>query len=95
MKPQWEAQALALITGAGVEIEDAPWVLECIEGFTDELGGEPWEKYEMLSNWYKVNRDGDLHGIDAETFADVLACLGIDIHRLEIAFIEKNDWSME
>jgi hypothetical protein len=95
MMPQWKTQALALIAGVGVANEDAIWALECIEGFTDDLSGEPWEKYEMLSNWYKVNRDGDLHGIDAETFAGVLACLGIDMHRLEMAFIERNDWSME
>ena len=93
--PQWKTKALALITGAGVSTEDVPWVLECIEEFTDDLGGYESKQYEMLSNWYKVNREGDLHGIDTETFADVLACLGIDINRLEMAFIEKNDWSME
>jgi hypothetical protein len=52
---------------------------------------------------YHANDKAALCNLDAETFADVLACLGIDLHRLETLWERKHidppiddvDWSME
>jgi hypothetical protein len=89
-RPQWETQALALITGAGVAIEDAPWVLECIQKAADDIDHHEDDKSALCD-------------LDAEAFSDVLACLGIDLHRLETLWERKHldpptdeaDWSME
>jgi hypothetical protein len=103
MMPQWETRALALITGAGVEIEDAPWVLECIQraaGDIEEM--DDADRFPLYME-YHANDKAALCDLDAETFSDVLACLGIDLHRLETLWerkhidppIDEIDWTME
>ena len=99
--PQWETQALALITGAGVANDDAPWVLECIQKAADaiEETGEA-DRFPLYME-YHGNDKAALCNLDAEAFADVLACLGIDLHRLETLWERRHidppidDWSME
>jgi len=103
MRPQWETQALALITGAGVANDDAPWVLECIQKASEEIDNH--EDHEMFPLYmeYHGNDKAALCDLDAETFGDVLACLGINLHRLETLWEQKHidpptddvDWSME
>ena len=103
MMPQWEAQALALITGAGVANEDAPWVLECIQKAADDIAENDGDLQFPLFMEYHGNDKAALCNIDAETFADVLACLDIDLHRLETLWERKHldpptdeaDWSLE
>jgi hypothetical protein len=103
MMPQWETQALALITGAGVEIEDAPCVLECIQKAADDIAEMDEADQFPLFMEYHANDKAALCNLDAEAFADVLACLGIDLHRLESLWERKHleqptdeaDWSLE
>jgi hypothetical protein len=103
MMPQWESQALALITGAGVEIEDAPWVLECIQKAADDIEEMDDDLRFPLYMEYHANDKIALCNLDAEAFADVLACLGVDLHRLESLWERKHldtptdevDWSLE
>jgi len=102
MMPQWESEALALITGAGVSVNDAPWVLECIQKAADDIAEMDDDLQFSLYMEYHANDKAALCNIDAESFADVLACLGIDLHRLETLW-ERNldppadeaDWSLE
>jgi len=103
MMMQWETQALALITGAGVANEDAPWVLECITRAADDIEETGEADRFPLYMEYHGNDKAALCDLDAETFADVLACLGIDLHRLETLWERKHidpptddvDWSLE
>ena len=103
MRTQWETQALALITGAGVSVDDAPWVLECITRAAEEIDHhEDHEMFPLLME-YHANDKAALCDLDAEAFSDVLACLGIDLHRLETLWTLKHlnpptdeaDWSLE
>jgi len=100
-RPQWETQALALITGAGVANGDAPWVLECIQKAVDDIAEHDDDLQFPLYMEYHANDKAALCDLDAETFADVLACLGIDLHRLETLWERRHidppidDWSME
>ena len=102
-RPQWESKALALITGAGVSTGDAPWVLECITKAADDIAEHDDDLQFPLFMEYHANDKAALCNIDAETFADVLACLGIDLHRLETLWERKHidpttddvDWSLE
>ena len=102
-RPQWETQALALITGAGVAIEDAPWVLECIQRAADDIAEHDDDLQFPLYMEYHGNDKAALCDIDEETFADVLACLGVDLHRLESLWEREHlsppedeiDWSLE
>jgi hypothetical protein len=103
MTPQWETRVLALITGAGVAIEDAPWVLECIQKAADDI--EEMDEADQFPLYveYHGNDKAALGNLDAEAFSDVLACLGVDLHRLEALWTLKHldppadevDWSME
>jgi hypothetical protein len=105
MKTAWKSVSLALITGAGVSVDDAPWVLECIDKRVDETDGlNDAEKFEYLTDYFQANSIGDLCGLDAETFSDVLACLGVNLPRLQDAWERaqprdfdqpENDWSIE
>ena len=101
MTPQWENDALALITGAGVANEDAPWVLECIQKAADDIEEMDDDLQFPLFMEYHANDKIALCNLNAEAFADVLACLGIDLHRLETLWERKHidppidDWSME
>jgi hypothetical protein len=100
-RPQWESKALALISGAGVANEDAPWVLECIEKAADDIAEMDDADQFPLHVEYHENDKAALCNIDAKTFADVLACLGVDMHRLETLWERKHidppidDWSMD
>ena len=102
-RPQWETQALALITGAGVENEDAPWVLECIQKAAGDISEMDDDLQFPLFMEYHANDKAALCNLDAETFADVLACLGVSLHRLESLWERKHidpptdeaDWSLE
>ena len=99
--PQWESQSLALIAGAGVSVDDAPWVLECITKAADDIAEMDDDLQFPLFMEYHANDRDTLCNIDAETYADVLACLGVDLHRLENLWERKHidppidDWSME
>ena len=73
--PQWEAQALALITGAGVTTEDAPWVLECIQRAAERIDQHDDAEMFPLFMEYHANDKAALCNLDAEAYADVLACL--------------------
>ena len=103
MMPQWETQALALITGAGVANDDAPWVLECIQKAADDIEETDGSDRFPLYMEYHANDKAALCNLDAEAFADVLACLGVDLNRLETLWGIKHidtptddiDWSME
>jgi hypothetical protein len=102
-RPQWETQALALITGAGVSTDDAPWVLECIQKAADDIADNDEADRFRLYMEYHANDKAALCNLDAEAFSDVLACLGVDLHRLEILWERKHidpptdevDWSLE
>jgi hypothetical protein len=100
-RPQWESKALALITGAGVANEDAPWVLECTQKAADDIAEHDDDLQFLLFMEYHENDRAALCDLDAEAFSDVLACLGIDLHRLETLWERKHldppidDWSME
>ncbi len=101
--PQWESEALALITGAGVSVDDAPWILECIQKAVDDIAETDDDLRFPLFVEYHGNDKVALCNIDAETFGDVLACLGVDLHRLESLWERKHldpptdevDWSLE
>lgn len=103
MKPQWESQALALITGAGVSVDDAPFVLECIQRAADDIAEMDDDLQFPLFMEYHANDRAALCNIDELTFADVLACLGHDLMRLEHLWTLKHldpptdeaDWSLE
>jgi len=103
MMPQWEAQALALITGAGVANEDASFVLECIQQAAERIDQHDDEEMFPLFMEYHANDKAALCNLDAEAYADVLACLGVDLHRLESLWERKHldpptdeaDWSLE
>jgi hypothetical protein len=102
-RPQWENDALLAIMGDGVAIEDAPWVLECITKAADDIAEHDDDLQFPLFMEYHGNDKAALCNLDAETFADVLACLGIDLHRLETLWERKHldpptdevDWSLE
>jgi hypothetical protein len=102
-RPQWENDALLAIMRDGVAIEDAPWVLECIQKAADDIAEHDDDLQFPLFMEYQANDNAALCNIDAETFADVLACLGIDLHRLETLWERKHldpptddvDWSLE
>ena len=101
--PQWESKTLALITGAGVANEDAPWVLGCIQKAAEDIEEmDDADQFPLLMEYHANDRDA-LCDLDAEAFSDVLACLGIDLHRLETLWERKHldpptdeaDWSLE
>jgi hypothetical protein len=102
-RPQWETQALALIVGAGVDVDDAAWVLECIQKAAE--GIEEMDEADRFPFYmeYHGNDRAALCDLDAEAFADVLACLGHDLMRLEHLWTLKHldpptddvDWSLE
>jgi hypothetical protein len=102
-RPQWENDALALIAGAGVSTDDAPWVLECIQKAADDIAEHEDADQFPLFTEYHANDKAALCDLDAEAFADVLACLGVDPHRLETLWgrkhidppIDEADWSLE
>ena len=102
-RPQWENDALSIITGEGVANGDAPWVLECITKAADDIAEIDEADQFPLYMEYHGNDRAALCNLDAETFADVLACLGIDLHRLETLWERKHldqltddvDWSLE
>jgi hypothetical protein len=100
-RPQWENDALSIITGEGVANGDALWVLECIQKAADDVAEMDDADRFPLYMEYHGNDKAALCNLDAETFADVLACLGIDLHRLETLWERKHidppidDWSME
>jgi hypothetical protein len=102
-RPQWETQALALITGAGVSTDDAPWVLECIQKAADGIEEmDDADQFPLFIKYHENDRAA-LCDLSNEAFADVLACLGIDLHRLESLWERKHldpptdeaDWSLE
>ena len=103
MMPQWETQALALITGAGVSTDDAPWVLECIQKAAEDIAGMDEADQFPLFTEYHENDRAALCNLSNEAFSDVLACLGHDLMRLEHLWTLKHidpptdeaDWSME
>jgi hypothetical protein len=101
MMPQWESKALALITGAGVANEDVPWVLECIQKAADDIAEHDDDLQFPLYMEYHGNDKAALCNLDAEAFSDVLACIGVDLHRIESLWERKHidppidDWSME
>jgi len=103
MRPQWESKALALITGAGVSTDDAPWVLECIQKAVDDIAEHDDDLQFPLFVEYHANDKAALCNLDAEAFSDVLACLGVDLHRLENLWgrkhidppIDEADWLLE
>jgi hypothetical protein len=102
-RPQWENDALLAIMRDGVAVDDAPCVLECIQKAADDI--EEMDEADRFPFFmeYHENDKAALCNIDAETFADVLACLGIDLHRLETLWTLKHldpptddvDWSLE
>lgn len=100
--PQWENKALSLITGTGVGRVDAHWVLECIiKAANDIAEHEDADRFPLFMEYHANDKDA-LCNLDAETFADVLACLGIDLHRLETLWgkhldppTDEVDWSLE
>ena len=87
--------------GDGVAIEDAPWVLECITKAADDIEEmDDADQFPLFMEYHENDRAA-LCGLDAEAFSDVLACLGVDLHRLETLWGRKHidppidDWSME
>jgi hypothetical protein len=102
-RTQWENDALLAIMRDGVAIENAPWVLECITKAADDIADNDEADQFPLFMEYHANDKVALCNLDAETFADVLACLGVDLHRLETLWERKHidpptgevDWSME
>jgi len=103
MMMQWENDALLAIMRDGVAIEDSPWVLECITRAADDIAEMDEADRFPLYMEYHASDKAELCNLDAEAFADVLACLGVDLHRLETLGGEKHldpptddvDWSME
>jgi hypothetical protein len=102
-RPQWENDALLAIMRDGVAIEDAPWVLECIRKAADDIAEHDDDLQFPLFMEHHENDRAALCDLDAEAFSDVLACLGIDLHRLETLWGRKHidpptddvDWSLE
>jgi hypothetical protein len=102
-RPQWENDALLAIMRDGVAIEDAPWVLECIIITAGDIAEmDEADRFPLYMEYHQNDRAA-LCGLDAEAFADVLACLGVDLHRLESLWERKHidpptdeaDWSLE
>jgi hypothetical protein len=102
-RPQWENDALLAIMRDGVAIEDAPWVLECIQKAADDIAEiDDADQFPLFMEYHENDRAA-LCDLDAEAFADVLACLGVDLHRLESLWERKHldpstdevDWSLE
>jgi hypothetical protein len=101
-RPQWENDALLAIMRDGVAIEDALWVLECIQKAADDIEEmDDADQFPLLME-YHANDKAALCNLDAEAFSDVLACLGIDLHRLETLWgkhldppTDDVDWSLE
>ena len=102
-RPQWENDALLAIMRDGVAIEDAPFVLECIQRAAERIDQHDDEDMFPLFMEYHANDKAALCDIDAETYADVLACLGVNLQRLEDLWERKHlsppedeiDWSLE
>jgi hypothetical protein len=102
-RPQWENDALLAIMRDGVAIEDAPWVLECVQKAADDIAEHDDDLQFPLFMGYYANDKAALCNLDAEAFSDVLACLGVDLHRLETLWERKHldpptdevDWSLE
>ena len=100
-RPQWENDALLAIMRAGGANEDAPCVLECIQKAADDIAEHDADLQSPLFIKYHENDRAALCDLSNEAFADVLACLGIDLHRLETLWERKHidppidDWSME
>jgi hypothetical protein len=102
-RPQWESKALALITGAGVSTDDAPWVLDCIIMTAGDIAEMDEADQFPLFMEYHQNDRAALCDLSNEAFADVLACLGHDLMRLEHLWTLKHldpptddvDWSLE
>lgn len=102
-RPQWESDALLAIMRDGVAIEDAPFVLDCIQKAAERI--DQYDDAEMfpLLMEYHANDKAALCNLDAEAFADVLACLGFDLNRLKTLWERKHlnppidaaDWSIE
>ena len=101
--PQWENDALLAIMRDGVAIEDAPWVLECIQRAANDIEGHEDADQFPLFMEYHANDKAALCDLDAEAFSDVLAYLGHDLMRLEHLWTLKHldpptdevDWSLE
>lgn len=101
--PQWQNDALLAIMRDGVAIEDASFVLECIQRAADDIAEMDDDLQFPLFMEYHANDRAALCDIDAEAFADVLACLGVNLHRLEDLWerkhidppIDEVDWSLE
>jgi hypothetical protein len=102
-RPQWENDALLAIMRDGVAIEDAPWVLECIQKAANDIAEHDDDLQFPLYMEYHKNDRAALCDLDAEAFSDVLACLGVDLRRLESLWERKHldpptdevDWSLE
>jgi hypothetical protein len=102
-RPQWENDALLAIMRDGVAIEDAPWVLECIQKAADDIAEMDEADQFPLFMEYHENDRAALCNLSNEAFADVLACLGHDLMRLEHLWTLKHldpptddvDWSLE
>jgi hypothetical protein len=78
-------------------------VLECIQKAADEIAErEDADQFPIFMEYHE-NDKAALCNLDAEAFADVLACLGVDLHRLESLWERKHldppiddvDWSLE
>jgi hypothetical protein len=102
-RPQWENDALLAIMRDGVAIEDAHRVLECITKAADDIAEMDDADQFPLYMEYHENDRAALCDLETEAFSDVLACLGIDLHRLETLWERKHidpptdeaDWSLE
>jgi hypothetical protein len=102
-RPKWENDALLAIMRDGVAIEDAPFVLECIRKAAERVDQHDDAEMFPLFMEYHANDKAALCNIDELTFADVLACLGHDLMRLEHLWTLKHfdpptdeaDWSLE
>ena len=102
-RPKWENDALLAIIRDGVAIEDAPFVLECIQRAAERIDQHDDAEMFPLFMEYHANDKAALCNLDAEAFADVLACLGHDLMRLEHLWALKHfdpptdeaDWSLE
>ena len=102
-RPQWQNDALLAIMRDGVAIEDASFVLECIQKAAERIDQHDDAEMFPLFMEYHANDKAALCNLDAESYAGVLACLGIDLHRLETLWGRKHldpptdevDWPLE